>query len=298
MEIRRDSFSASDRPSRQINANEHAASDMTTQETIAGGQSGMAALKPLILVVDDDPAIMKLISHNLELAGYRVLTAGDGERAMWEIRDHKPSLVLLDVLLPGMDGFGVCKEIREFSDVPIMMITVKGTMEDVVRGLDMGADDYVAKPFDVNVLVARVKAVLSRTRPLPKLQRPPLVLGQLQIDFSNRSVSLGDQEVQLTHTEYRILCLLARNAGRMITKDYILTEVWGPEYHGDDHVLQVTIARLRKKIGDYQRNPRYIATRTGIGYMFMLTKPEEQEVTYPDTSGARPQAEAVASARR
>jgi DNA-binding response OmpR family regulator len=256
----------------------------------------MAALKPLILVVDDDPAIVKLISHNLEIAGYRVLTAGDGERAMREIRDHKPSLVLLDVLLPGLDGFGVCEEIREFSDVPIMMITVKGTLEDVVRGLDMGADDYVAKPFDVNVLVARVKAVLSRTRSLPKLQRPPLVLGQLQIDLSSRSVSLGDREIQLTHTEYRILCLLARNAGRMITKEYMLTEVWGPEYHGDDHVLQVTIARLRKKIGDYQRNSRYIATRTGIGYM--LRKPEEQEVTYADTSDARPLAEAVASVRR
>lgn len=232
------------------------------------GQPGMAALKPLVLVVDDDAAMVKLITHNLDMAGYRVLTARDGEQAIRMIRQEKPHLVLLDVLLPGMDGFQVCQSIREFSDIPVMMITAKGELQNVVRGLDMGADDYMAKPFDINVLIARVGAVLTRTRFKQKLERPPLVLGELRIDFSNRSVAMADQEIPLTHTEYRVLCLLARNAGRMITKDHLLTEVWGPEYRGDDHVLQVTVARLRRKIGDYRRNPRYIVTKMGVGYMF------------------------------
>lgn len=237
-------------------------------------RQSQVGVKPLILIVDDDAAMVKLVAHNLDAAGYRVLTARDGEQAIRMIRQDKPQLVLLDVLLPGMDGFQVCQSIREFSDIPVMMITAKGETQNVVRGLDMGADDYMAKPFDIDVLIARVRAVLSRTRFTEKPERPPMVLGELRIDLSNRSVAMAGRDIALTHTEYRVLCLLARNAGRMITKDYILTEVWGTEYRGDDHVLQVTVARLRRKIGDYQRNPRYIVTKMGVGYMFR--KLEEQ----------------------
>lgn len=253
---------------RQSDAGGRPANAVTPPKPGLVGQSGMAVLKPLVLVVDDDAAMVKLVTHNLDMAGYRVLIARDGEQAVRMIRQEKPHLVLLDVLLPGMDGFQVCQSIREFSDIPLMMITAKGELQNVVRGLDMGADDYLAKPFDINVLIARVGAVLTRTRFKQKSERPPLVLGELRIDFSNRSVAMVDREIPLTHTEYRVLCLLARNAGRMITKDYLLTEVWGPEYRGDDHVLQVTVARLRRKIGDYQRNPRYIMTKMGVGYMF------------------------------
>ncbi|MBM4445015.1 MAG: response regulator transcription factor [Chloroflexi bacterium] len=231
-------------------------------------RQSQAGLKPLILIVDDDAAMVKLVAHNLDAAGYRVLMARDGEQAIRMIRQDKPHLVLLDVLLPGMDGFQVCQSIREFSDIPVMMITAKGETQNVVRGLDMGADDYMSKPFDIDVLIARVRAVLSRTRFSEKPERPPMMLGELRIDLSNRAVAMAGRDIALTHTEYRVLCLLARNAGRMITKDYILTEVWGPEYRGDDHVLQVTVARLRRKIGDYQRNPRYIVTKMGVGYMF------------------------------
>ena len=268
MEIHSTSVRLSGLPSIQGSARQPSASTMAAPIPGLVEQPGQARLKPLVLIVDDDAAMVKLITHNLDAAGYRVLTARDGEQAIRMIRQDKPHLVLLDVLLPGMDGFQVCQSIREFSDIPVMMITAKGEVQNVVRGLDMGADDYMAKPFDVNVLIARVRAVLSRARFNQKLERPPMVLGELRIDFSNRSVTMVDRDVALTHTEYRVLCLLARNAGRMITKDYILTEVWGPEYRGDDHVLQVTVARLRRKIGDYQRNPRYIVTKMGVGYMF------------------------------
>jgi DNA-binding response OmpR family regulator len=274
MEIRSTSVRVSGLPLSQSGAREPGSSSVATPRAGLAEQPGAVRLKPLVLIVDDDAAMVKLITHNLDAAGYRVLTARDGEQAIRMIRQDKPHLVLLDVLLPGMDGFQVCQSIREFSDIPVMMITAKGEVQNVVRGLDMGADDYMAKPFDVNVLIARVRAVLSRARFNQKLERPPMVLGELRIDLSNRSVTMVDRDVPLTHTEYRVLCLLARNAGRMITKDYILTEVWGPEYRGDDHVLQVTVARLRRKIGDYQRNPRYIVTKMGVGYMFR--KLEEQ----------------------
>jgi two-component system KDP operon response regulator KdpE len=269
----------------QGNAWQASTSTVASPKTRLVEQPAQARPKPLILIVDDDAAMVKLITHNLDAAGYRVLTARDGEQAIRMIRQDKPHLVLLDVLLPGMDGFQVCQSIREFSDMPVMMITAKGEIQNVVRGLDMGADDYVAKPFDIGVLVARVKAVLSRTRFNEKAERPPMVLGELRIDFANRSVAMSDHDVALTHTEYRVLCLLARNAGRMITKDHILTEVWGPEYRGDDHVLQVTVARLRRKIGDYQRNPRYIVTKMGVGYMFRKLE-EQAGVSTADDSGA------------
>jgi DNA-binding response OmpR family regulator len=255
-------------PSIERSACQPGTSTTATRKADLVEQPAQARLKSLILIVDDDAAMVKMVAHNLDAAGYRVLTARDGEQAIRMIRQDKPHLVLLDVLLPGMDGFQVCQSIREFSDIPVMMITAKGETQNVVRGLDMGADDYMAKPFDIDVLVARVRAVLSRTRFSEKPERPPMVLGELRIDLSNRSVAMAGRDIALTHTEYRVLCLLARNAGRMITKDYILTEVWGPEYRGDDHVLQVTVARLRRKIGDYERNPRYIVTKMGVGYMF------------------------------
>jgi DNA-binding response OmpR family regulator len=293
---RSNSLTASDMQRRRSDSNGLSVSVATTRSTEVGGQLGLSVPEPLVLIVDDDPAIAKLISHNLELAGYRVIKAGDGTEALRAIRQECPDLVLLDVLLPGMDGFRVCEEVREFSDVPIIMTTVKGALEDIVRGLDIGADDYVVKPFDVKLLVARARAVLSRTRVVSKLQRPPLLLGRLRIDASNHKVSLAGREVLLTHTEYKILFLLARNVGRMVTKEYILTEVWGPEYSGDDHVLQVTVARLRKKMGDCQRNPRYIVTKTGVGYM--LRKPEEQEDIPGGVLGTRPQARDAMSVLR
>lgn len=233
--------------------------------------------KALVLVVDDDPGLVRLITLNLELEGYRVITANNGKAALQLTKEQQPSLVLLDIMLPNMDGFQVCERIREFTDVPIIMITAKGGAEDVVHGLDIGADDYVIKPFSINELVARVKAVLHRAKFPQESAQAPFVSGQLCIDFNHHLVTIDGKEVLLPPTEYRILCLLARNAGRVLTHDHLLTEVWGREYRSDTHILQVAVARLRKRVGDDPGNPKYIVTRPGIGYMFK--KPREQQST-------------------
>jgi len=233
----------------------------------------MPQRKPSILVVDDDPGILKLVTSNLELEGYQVATARDGKTAVELAENQQPTLVILDIMMPGMDGFQTCQGIREFSEVPIIMLTAKGRVEDVIQGLNVGADDYVIKPFSTDELLARVRAVLRRARFPEEMPQPPFASGDLSIDFARHQVAINGEEVMLTPTEYRILCLLARNAGRTITQDHLLTEVWGQEYCGDTHILQVAVARLRKKIADDPSSPKYIATRPGIGYTFR--KPAE-----------------------
>ncbi len=224
--------------------------------------------KPVVLVVDDDPGILKLVSLNLELEGYQVLTANEGKLAVQIVENDQPTLVILDIMMAGMDGFQVCQRVREFSEVPIIMLTAKGRVEDVIHGLDVGADDYVVKPFSTDELLARVRAVLRRARFPEEMPQPPFAAGDLTIDFSRHQVNIDDTEVVLTPTEYRILCMLARNAGKALTQDQLLTEVWGQEYCGDTHILQVAVARLRKKLNDDPGSPKYILTRPGIGYMF------------------------------
>jgi DNA-binding response OmpR family regulator len=242
----------------------------------------MAPQKPLILVVDDDPALVRLVSLNLNLDGYQVVTAPDGKTAIELIQSEKPALVLLDIMMPGMDGFQTCGRIRDFSEIPIIMLTAKGGVEDVVHGLDIGADDYVTKPFSITELLVRVKAVLQRAKFPQESAQPPFISGQLSIDFAHHQVTVDSREVLLPPTEYRILCLLARNTGRVITHDHLLTEVWGREYRGDTHILQVAIARLRKKLGDDSSNPKYIVTRPGIGYAFRKSKDDSG---HPNATG-------------
>ena len=196
------------------------------------------------------------------------MTASDGKTGLQLIEDEDAALVLLDIIMPGLDGFQVCERTRHFSNVPIIMLTAKSRIEDVVNGLDTGADDYVTKPFGTDELLARVKATLRRSRFPEEMVQPPFTSGKLHIDFAQHRVTLDEKEVILTSTEYRLLCLLACNAGRVLTQDQLLTEVWGWQYHGDVHILQVAVNRLRKKIGDDPNNPKYIATRSGIGYIF------------------------------
>ena len=227
--------------------------------------------KPLVLVVDDDPALLKLMRDSLALMDYSVITASDGKTALQLIEDSKPALVLLDIIMPGMDGWQVCQHVRQFSQVPIIMLTAKAQSEDVIHGLEIGAQDYVVKPFSVDVVLARVKAVLRRSKFPEEMPQAPLTSGELHIDVAQHTVRLAGEEVKLTPTEYKLLCLLARNAGKVIPPDRLLTEVWGWQYHGDTHLLQVAISRLRKKIKDNPRSPRYIATRSGIGYIFLLS---------------------------
>ena len=226
----------------------------------------MASRKPFIAVVDDDPGLLKLVSEALEMEEYQAITAGDGNRGLQLVQDREPNLVLLDITMPGLDGFQVCERIRDFSSVPVIMLTAKGRTEDVVRALDTGADDYITKPFSINELLARVKAVLRRTKFPEEMPQRPFICEELCIDFARHRVTVAGEEIALSPTEYRILCLLAVNAGKVLTQDHLLAEVWGTEHNGHAHTLRVAVARLRKKLGDDPRNLRFILTRPGMGY--------------------------------
>ncbi|MBM4462751.1 MAG: response regulator transcription factor [Chloroflexi bacterium] len=229
----------------------------------------MPSRKSSILVVDDDPRIVKLLKGDLELEGYRVITATGGRMALQFINDDEPDLIILDIMMPEMDGLEVCRYVRQSSQVPIIMLTAKAQLADVTHGLEIGADDYIVKPFSVDVLLARVKAVLRRTKSPEEIPQASLTSGELHIDVAQHTVRLAGEEVKLTPTEYKLLYLLARNPGKLISMDRLLTEVWGWQYHGENHLLQVAINRLRKKIKDNPHSPRYIATRSGIGYIFL-----------------------------
>jgi DNA-binding response OmpR family regulator len=231
----------------------------------------MPAKKTTILTADDDPQLLRLVMRNLQLEGYDVITASDGQQALEQVEAQIPDLILLDVMMPKMDGFTVCHRVREFSAVPIIIITARGQDQDKVRGLDLGADDYLTKPFSVDELLARVRAVLRRAQFITNEQSHALstmvTIGNLSIDFSQHLVMMNEQEVVLTPTEYRILSYLAQNAGRVVTQDLLLEHVWGSEYVGEGHMLQVNINRLRRKIEPDSTHPHYIMTKVGIGYL-------------------------------
>ena len=229
----------------------------------------MPTRKQAVLVIDDDIRILRMMQRTLELEGYRVAVATDGEAAINMLAEETPALVLLDVMLPGMDGYAVCQRIREFSRVPIIMVTAKGDEKERIEGLNIGADDYVPKPFSSSELVARVRAVLRRTGVWDECKEPAFYSGDLVIDPAQHKVILRGQELILTATEYKLLAYLVRNAGCIVTPDQILEKVWGEEYVGETHLLQVTMARLRRKLQDDAKSPRYISTRPGIGYMML-----------------------------
>jgi DNA-binding response OmpR family regulator len=231
----------------------------------------MPAKKTTILTADDDPQLLRLVARNLELEDYDVLTASDGKQALEQIEQHAPDLVLLDVMMPRMDGFTVTSRVREFSAVPIIIVTARGQDQDKVRGLDLGADDYLTKPFSIEELLARVRSVLRRAQFTASEQthamRTTMTIGEMTIDFAQHLVTMGGREIELTPTEYRILAYLAQNAGRVVTQDLLLEHVWGSEYVGEGHMLQVNINRLRRKIEPDPMHPRYILTKVGIGYL-------------------------------
>lgn len=234
----------------------------------------MPSKKASVLVVDDDIRILHMLRRILELEGYKVLMVSSGESALNIFDEESPDLVLLDVMMPDVDGYTVCKSIREFSQIPIIMVTAKGNDEEKVQGLDAGADDYVAKPFSASELAARVRAVLRRTTLWDEHPEPAFRSHDLVIDFAHHRVTLSGCEVNLTATEYRLLSYLARNAERLVTPDQILEKVWGKNYLGETHLLQVNMSRLRHKLNDEARNPSYILTRPGIGYMMKKPRPD------------------------
>jgi len=226
----------------------------------------MAGSTPVVLIVEDDPGMLRLVRRSLELSGFQVLTATDGPTALELASSRNVGLLLLDLLLPGMDGLTVCRRIREFSDMHIIMMTAVGREEDIIRGLDAGADDYLPKPFSIDQLLARVRAVLRRARPMPQPSRPVYTCGGLSIDFAWHRVTVDGKEVRLTPTEYNLLVALASHAGVLLTNQQILERVWGSTYAEDRHLLQTNIGRLRRKIEPDPEHPRYVLNTPGIGY--------------------------------
>jgi two-component system KDP operon response regulator KdpE len=221
-----------------------------------------------ILVVEDEPRVMRLISEVLKAVGYRVIAASDGQGAIERVALEQPDLVLLDILLPhGPDGYEACRRIREFSDVAVIMLTAKAQESDMLRGFDVGADDYLTKPFSAKELVARVRAVLRRARQAGEASLPTLACGELEIDLARRAVKVRGEPVQLTRTEYALLSQLAANANRVLVHEDLLAAVWGAEYRNDVDYLRAYVHYLRRKLEADPSNPRYILTSQGVGYM-------------------------------
>ncbi len=221
-----------------------------------------------ILIVDDEPRYLRLLEANLRTEGYEVVTAQDGIQALEVFSAQPIDLALLDVMMPRLDGFATCQRIREFSNVPIIILTAKGEEQDRVRGLDLGADDYMVKPFSATELLARVRAVLRRTQvPMEQGQARFFTHDNLKIDFARAEVWASEVPVSLSATEYRLLLQFAHNIGRILTSEELLTSVWGPEYKNDKEILWVSIARLRQKLEEDAHNPKHIVTRSGLGYL-------------------------------
>ncbi|MFZ6030332.1 MAG: response regulator transcription factor [Chloroflexota bacterium] len=220
-----------------------------------------------ILIVDDEPRYVRLMEANLMTEGYQVIKAYNGQEAVQAVVDHKPNLVILDIMMPVMDGFTACERIREFSTVPIIMVTAKGEERDRVRGLDIGADDYIVKPFSATEILARVRAVLRRAQQSDVVSQPAMFAhGDLRIDLARAEVFRENKMVFLSATEYRLLLQFAQNIGRVLSAEELLQNVWGAEYRDDKEILWVSISRLRQKLEKDPRDPKHIATRSGLGY--------------------------------
>lgn len=235
-------------------------------------------MKKRILVVDDEPRMRRFVRMNLDLEGYDVIEADNGLTALSKVRDEMPDLVLLDVAMPELDGFETLEHIREVSAVPVIMLTVKSDEEDRIRGLDLGADDYVTKPFSPRELLSRIRAVLRRVEPAKSSMEVPLMVDEdLQIDFPRRAVIARGEHIKLRPTEYRLLSHLVDNAGWIVPQETLLAKVWGPEYRDDNQLLRLYITYLRKKIEPDPANPRYILTERGVGYQFVDYKKHQSK---------------------
>jgi len=220
-----------------------------------------------ILIVDDDALLRRSLAFNLEKAGYHASTAATAEDALAQVRLDPPDLVLLDIGLPGMDGLDALRNLRQQIDVPVIFLTARRRELDQVLGLELGADDYVTKPFDIDVLLARIKAVLRRAAPAPApAPRPALAVGDLVIDPVAHTVTVGGRTVELAPREFDLLYALALEAGRVVSVDDLLARVWGAEYAGEPQVVYVHIRWLREKLEDDPQHPRRILTIRGVGY--------------------------------
>ena len=232
-----------------------------------------------ILVVDDEKPIADILQFNLIKEGYRVICAYDGDEALQKVEEEQPDLMLLDIMLPKRDGMEVCREVRKKYDFPIIMLTAKGSEIDKVLGLEMGADDYVTKPFSTRELIARVKANMRRLSSTPQVDEPAvesndIVVGSLTIQPNAYLVLKREEAIELTHREFELLHYLAKHIGQVMTREHLLQTVWGYDYFGDVRTVDVTIRRLREKIEDNPSHPMWIVTRRGVGYY--LRNPEQE----------------------
>lgn len=229
----------------------------------------MITLKNKVLVVDDEINIVNIISYNLKKEGYDVYTANDGEKGLELAKTVQPDLILLDIMMPGMDGFEVCRKVRTTLNMPIIMLTARADEVDKVVGLEMGADDYVTKPFSNIELMARVKAHLRRKNfDVNAKSRNILDVGEIQIDQDRYEVRKRGEVAEITVREFELMQFLASQKGQVFTRETLLSKVWGYEYFGDVRTVDVTIRRLREKIEDDPSNPKYIITKRGVGYYF------------------------------
>lgn len=224
-----------------------------------------------VLVVDDEQNIVNIIAFNLKKEGYEVLTAGDGEEAVEIVEKHQPDLILLDIMMPKMDGYEACRKIREKYNIPIIMLTARAEELDKVLGLEMGADDYVTKPFGTRELIARVKANLRRSvvKNEPAVEKGNILkFGKLEIDLDKFEARKDGKVLELTYREFELLKFLAQNLRQVFSRETLLEKVWGYEYYGDVRTVDVTVRRLREKIEDNPGKPEYIITKRGVGYSF------------------------------
>lgn len=231
----------------------------------------VAELKPLILVVDDEPQMRRLLTLTLESAGYRTLVAEKGQEALILVAQQRPALVLLDLGLPDVGGLEVLRRLREWSAVPVVILSVQDAESDKVAALDQGADDYVTKPFHTGELLARVRVALRHAEKKP--EAPVFRSGTLVVDLASRTVTLGGEPVALTATEYSLLKLFVKHAGKVLTHWHLLREVWGAGAEGQTHYLRVYVARLREKLEADPANPALFITEPGVGYRFAESTP-------------------------
>ncbi len=224
---------------------------------------------PRILIADDDPVILRFIKANLEARGYEILTAADGAQTLDAVERELPELVILDIMMPKLDGFEVCRRLREWTQTPIIMLSARGEMNDKVTCLNLGADDYITKPFGASELLARIRAILRRSEARSTRATPSIFSsGNLKINFAQRRVTVNGREIKLTPTEYNLLQELVLNAGKVLTHTHILNRVWGPEYGTEKEYLRVFIQRLRAKLENNPANPKNIITVPAVGYQF------------------------------
>ena len=231
-----------------------------------------------ILAVDDEKRMVRFIQLNLEQDGFQVITAYNGTDALEQVRTQLPDLILLDIMMPDINGFDVLRKIREVSTVPVIMLTAKGEEDDRIQGLELGADDYITKPFSPRELVSRIRAVLRRTQSFKESQVDLIkVDDRLTLDFSRREVWVEGEKVDLRPTEYRLLYHLVKNAGWVNTHEQLLSKVWGFEYQDEPHYVRLYVNYLRKKLEEDPSNPKYILTERGVGYRFVDYRRDQEK---------------------